>query len=77
MPATEDDLVRLYSVQKLAELWEVSEYFVRCEIRAGRLPTVHLGRGDRDKARIRASDAARWVDRRQSGLDVVESGRSA
>lgn len=56
-----DDAVRLYSVAELAKLWGVGQTYVYDEIRAGRLPIVQLGRGDRNKARVTAADAAKWI----------------
>lgn len=55
--------VRCYSVEELAELWTCGKTFIYEEIRAGRLPTIQFGRGDRNKLRINASDAAAWVER--------------
>lgn len=61
MTAGSDEAVRLYSVAELAKLWGVGETYIYDEIRAKRLPIVQLGRGDRNKARIRATDAKAWV----------------
>lgn len=63
MTAT-DELVRLYSVAQLAELWDVSRQYVYDEIAAGRLAVVQLSNGDRDKSRVSAIEAARWIAER-------------
>jgi hypothetical protein len=62
-----DDPMRLYSVAQLAELWSVSETYIRTEIREHRLAVVQLGNGDRDKSRVRAAEAQRWLSERTSG----------
>lgn len=72
-----DEAVRLYTVAELAALWSVGKTFVYDEIAAGRLPSVDLGRGDRGKRRIKASDAAAWIERRKTGADVLRLARPA
>jgi excisionase family DNA binding protein len=74
---TADEGVRLYTVAELAVLWKVSKTFVYAEINAQRLPVVRLGRGDRDKTRVRASDALAWIERRQTGADTRISRRAS
>lgn len=64
---TESD-VRLYSVKQLAEMWGVSPRFVYREIEGKRLPIVQLSNGDRDKTRVRAADAAAWVEGRRVAI---------
>lgn len=57
----QDEAVRLYSVAKLALLWDVSKDYIYDEINAKRLPAVQLGNGDRNKMRVSATDAAEWI----------------
>lgn len=64
MTGDRDAGVRMYSVTQLAELFGVGKTFIYDEITAGRLPTVHLGNGDRNKLRIRARDAEAWIEQR-------------
>lgn len=59
-----DSAVRMYSVTQLADLWGIGKTFIYDEIAEGRLPTVQLGNGDRNKLRIRARDAEAWIEQR-------------
>lgn len=62
---TADDAVRLYTIADLAKLWATSREYVYEEIRTNRLAVVNLANGDRDKLRVRASEAARWVEQHE------------
>lgn len=62
-----DESIRLYPVADLARLWSVSREYVYEEIRAGRLPVVEMGNGDRSKARVSSVDAARWIAEHRRG----------
>lgn len=61
-----DQGVRLYSVPQLCELWSVGKDYVYGLIKSGELPTIQLGNGDRNKLRVRATDAQRWLNGRTS-----------
>ena len=62
-----DETVRLYTVAQLAKLWGVGLTYIYDEIREGRLPVVQLGRGDRNKIRVKATDAAAWIGEHYTG----------
>lgn len=64
---TGDDALRLYSIAQLADMWNISESYVRQEVQAGRLTPIRMGRGDRNKIRISAEDAANWIKTHRAG----------
>lgn len=62
MSDTDTNPARLYTVAELAALWGVGKTYIYDEIKAGRLPTVQLGRGDRNKLRIASRDVVEWIE---------------
>jgi excisionase family DNA binding protein len=53
--------MHLYTIKSLARSWHCSELFIRKRIKEGDLKSVRLGRA----VRIRASDAAAWLEGRK------------
>lgn len=52
---------RLYTVAEIAGMWRCSTEHVYQFIRTGELPTVQLGRGDRNKLRVAHRDLERFI----------------
>lgn len=65
---------RFLTVQKVADLYQVSVWFVRTEIHANRLPARWFAGG----YRVKAEDAARWANgdsgNRQGGEEDGKQG---
>lgn len=54
---------RLIAVKDLAEQWGTSKDYIYDLIKAGDLPVVQLGRGDRNKFRVSEEAAADYIAR--------------
>lgn len=54
---------RLLAVAAIADQWNCSKDYVYDLINAGELPVVQLGRGDRNKYRVREEDVTAYVER--------------
>lgn len=73
---TETGSETLLSVKDVAERIAASRYFVRSQIREGRLPVVRLGGGGRRMIRIRMADFETWLTGDQEEHDSERGPRN-